>query len=231
MQFSKINLLAAVLVAGLTSACGSIPVVDPQTLKPVSSLKRLYLPSTQTIVRQEIPGVSYFLPSGPYIPLGANENGIFYACASGIVFEDVRKVYAKDIRYSLYQGGIFLPNDPKVDAGIWNVMDANMSGDLDVSKEVAMQLSQRCKDVQASPNNISESSGSSSNIVVNVIPIGPGAEKVSLGNRIGTNIAASLVVNAILSIDKGSFMIPPVKPRGDRPLRDLIEFSSTERND
>lgn len=231
MPSSTTKVLIVTLLLGLSAACSSIPVVDPQTLRSAQSTSgHLVLKNGLAAYRQELPGVSYQLPAGPYIPLGGNENGVFYECESGIVIKDTRKIYAKAVTYSLYRGGIYVPNDPKLDVGIWNLVDANISGELNVSEDAALRFSERC-DTRGNKSRTASSGGdNSANIVVSVIPTGPGANKVNFASQVGTNVAASVAVNAIgsavLSIGKGNIMIPPIRVEGESPMRDLIKITS-----
>lgn len=221
-------ILQLALMMALSGCGGSSMVipVDPLTVRETVTKDIVRLKSRQEVMRSDLEGVLYVLPPGPYFPFAEDDNGVFYQCISGLV-SDLRNIPSTDIKYMHHIGGFYLPNDPAVDATPWIIVNLRgyLAGKIQIDQETALRTGDRCSEIGysevSSPNGVAFPE-----IYVDVIPTGPGAEQVSLGQRVTTNVTVSALANfisyAVMSSQDGKMVRLRIKQNGGRKLRDDV---------
>lgn len=218
--------LALIALTGCASTTTAV-IVDPKTVRETSVRDVVRLASRQEVIRTDLQMVLYVLPPGSYFPVAEDAQGVFYWCISGLV-SDLSQVPGADQPYMLHMGGVYLPNDPNVEATPWVVLDFGgyLAGKMKIDQETARRVGSQCAEMESHDSSSLNSAHSLPLIVVDVIPIGPGANKVTLGQKVGTNLATSaittMISNAILSIDNGKIVQLQITPTSSASLRKAI---------
>ena len=183
------RLILQLVVLTALSGCGAssmvIPV-DPSTVRETVNKNVVRLNSRQEVMRLDLEGVSYVLPPGPYFPFAEDANGVFYQCISGLV-SDLSKIPSTEIKYMHHIGGLYLPNDPAIDATPWIIVNLRgyLAGDIKIDDEVAQQIGDRCSEIGLT-GITSGNSDDYPKIYVDVIPTGPGAAQIRAPRKTST---------------------------------------------
>lgn len=231
MNKSHVFLLATLPV--LACICGCVTVkataIAPTTLRAVTPVRSIELASARIATRADSKLASYTLPPGPYYSVAENDQGTFYRCLSGIV---ARVDAGTQPTFMALQGGIYVPADPRQDASPWLVADARnaVAGQLALERSTAEKMAAQCAGAPTRPSIVAE--GPARVILVDVVPAGPGADRIGTAQKLGTSVAASVastyIVDAMISSNDGNFVIPEVSLDGGQALRTGLGAASVQ---
>ena len=179
--------------------------IDMRDLKTIPSGPPIELPEAVTAQRLESffgTTSSYKLAPGAYHSLGKDSEGVYYACASGIVAVTTLKDGTQ--LFNRLVGGIYLGQDEQSATKIWFVGAAAAAtrGANKLSRDEASAILERCDD-----SKLYVGTANVNAVNISVLPV----DTQSIGPAVVSGAIATLIVNSIVGANDGRLLTPAVR--------------------